>query len=182
MITWKDRTMLLVTSPLFGPAFQLEIERRFWPLSSLLFLVSDDPLEQPRILHLLVPRVQTTLRLRGYIGLAPNNLSDPRLFNQRVRQARRSPERCRSFVFRLVRFARLRGVSHGFRSLAIVRADPSSSVWSVSQNFVGVSHAFLSLGTVLRARSVRSVFETFLDLLAILLLESFAFPASWFCP
>ena len=38
MITWKDPTMLLVTSPLFGPAFQLKIEKSLWPLSSLLFL------------------------------------------------------------------------------------------------------------------------------------------------
>ena len=40
MITWKDPT----------PAFHLKIERRFWPPSSLLFLVGGDPLERPRIL------------------------------------------------------------------------------------------------------------------------------------
>ena len=85
MITWKDPVML-ITSPLFGPGFQLKIERRFWPLSSLPFLVGDDRLERPHILHLLVPRVQTILRLRGFVGLAPNNLSDPCFFNQRVWQ------------------------------------------------------------------------------------------------
>ena len=72
-------------------------------------LVGADPLEPHRILDLLVPRLQTFLRLRGYVGLAPNNLSDPRFFDPSVRQARRNPERCRSFVFRLVRFAKLRG-------------------------------------------------------------------------
>ena len=43
-------------------------------------LVGDGPLEPHRILDLLVPRLQTFLRLRGYVGLAPNNLSDPRFF------------------------------------------------------------------------------------------------------
>ena len=110
------------------PAFNREA---FLATQLAAVLVGDDPLEPHRILDLLVPRLQTFLRLRGYVGLAPNNLSDPRFFDPSVRQARRNPERCRSF------------------------AVPSSSVSSDSQNFVGVSHGFLSLGTVLRARSVR---------------------------
>ena len=105
MIMWKDPAMLFVTSTLFDPAFQLKIETT--QLAAV--LVGDDPFERPRIHDLLLPRVQTIRRLRGCVGLAPNNHSDPCFFSQRVRQARRSPEPCRSFVFRLVRFARVSG-------------------------------------------------------------------------
>ena len=89
--------------------------------------VGDDPLQRPRILHLLVPRVQTILRLRGFVGLAPNNLSDP----------------CSSSIRR-----------SGKPGGALNGSVPSSSVSSDSHDSVGVRHGFLSLGTVFQAGSV----------------------------
>ena len=80
--------------------------------------VTDLPLERPCLLHLLVPRVQTTLRLRGYGSLAPDHRPfDPRLFGYRVRQDRRDSEKLHFFDFSLTDSQDSSGVSHGFLSL-----------------------------------------------------------------
>ena len=117
---------MLVISPLFGPAFQLYNREALLATQFAAVLVGDDRLVRPRILHLLVPRVLTILRLRGDVGLAPNNLSDPCFW---------------------IRVGRPGGALNG--------SVPSSSVSSDSQDSVGVSHGFLSLGTVLQADSVK---------------------------
>ena len=107
MITWKDPTMLLVTFPLFGPAFQLEIERRFLPPSSLLFLsvlIPSNGLESFICLY---------LGRRRFSAFAVSSVRHPTtsriLFSSIRRFGKPGPERFRSFVFRLVRFVRLRG-------------------------------------------------------------------------
>ena len=114
MITWKDPT----------PAFHLKIERRFWPPSSLLFLVGGDPLERPRILY---------LRCRGFSAFAVPSVLHPTTSRILASSITGS------------------GGSGG----ALNGAVPSSSVSSDSQDSVSVNHGFLSLGTDLRARSVR---------------------------
>ena len=127
MITWKDPTMLLVTSPLFGPAFQLKIERRFLPLSSLLFLsvrISSNGLESFICLY---------LGCRRFSAFADSLV--------------RHPTTSRILVSSIRRFGKPGGALNG--------SVHSSSVSSDSQDSVGVRHGFLSLGTVLRAVSVR---------------------------
>ena len=86
--------MLFATLPLSAPAF-----------SGHTALAADlhahCPLKRPCVLHLL--RMQTALRLRGYVSLAPKpRLSDRCFFDQKVWQARVGTERLHIFNFRHV--------------------------------------------------------------------------------
>ena len=127
MITWKDPTMLLVTSTLFVPAFQLEIERGFWPLSSLLFL------SVMIFSNGLASFICLYVGCRRFYAFAVSSVWHPTTY--RI----------------LVSSIRLSGRPGG----ALNGSDPSSSVSSDSHDSVGVRHGFVSLGTVLRAGSVR---------------------------
>ena len=127
MITWKDPTMLLVTSPLFGPAFQLEIEKSLWPLSSLLFL------------SVRIPSNGLASFICLYLGC--------RRFSAFAVSSVRHPTTSRILVSSIRRSGRPGGTPNG--------SHPPSSVSSDSHDSLGVRHGFLSLGTVLRAVSVR---------------------------
>ena len=68
MITLKAPIMQPVTSPPFGPALQLRIERRLCSSSWLLLSVVTILRKRPHLLHLLEPRRQPSLHLRGCVG------------------------------------------------------------------------------------------------------------------
>ena len=119
--------MLLVTSPLFGPAFQLKIERSLWPLSSLLFL-------------------SVRIFLNGFASFICLHLGCRR-FSAFVVSSVRHPTTSRILVSSIRRSGRPGGTPNG--------SHPPSSVSSDSHDSLGVRHGILSLGNVLRAGSVR---------------------------
>ena len=87
-ITWKDSKMLLATLLLFGPAFQLRIERRFWSLSSPLLFALTIP-SNGLVSFICLLWVQMAPRLRGHVSLAPVRwLSNPRLFERTLLEFR----------------------------------------------------------------------------------------------